>query len=401
MRLKLVTLTALLLCLSGLESTFAQEANFNFIGSGARARGMGGAFIGVADDATAISWNPAGLATLERPEASVVGLYSMDKYTAKATYSSALLAATSFEEEFDQSHPSFNFASAAVPLVVAERNVVFAAAYQRLIDFYYEEEDDSTVWEERGGVDAISPGVGVQVTPQVSLGVSANIWTGHFDYKYTDKLNSANNLEEKDWYSYSGLNFNIGLMGQFEKAKIGAVLKTPLTLKEKYTLAGTDYTDKWKFPMIFGFGASFMPNENLTLAADYEIRRFSQTKLYDDVSGTEIEYDDVYEDGHQFRAGLEYLVIQDFGVLPLRAGFRTDPWLTRGLDNEKVTGMVFTGGIGVIVGNVWFDAAYEMGYAETETDEDLDGDSLPDELSLKQTTHNITVSAVIHFEPFQ
>jgi long-subunit fatty acid transport protein len=401
MKIKLVILTALLLGLLGLEFASAQEANFNFIGSGARARGMGGAFIGVADDATAISWNPAGLATLEKPEASVVGLYSMDKYTAKAIYSSASLAANSFEEQFDQSHPSFNFASAAVPLIVAERNFVFAAAYQRLIDFYYEEENDSTVWEETGGVDAISPGIGVQVTPQVSLGASVNVWTGHFDYKYTDRVNSANNEEANDWYKYSGLNFNIGLMGHFERAKIGAVLKTPLTLKEKYSLAGTDYTNKWKFPMIFGFGASFMPNQNWTLAADYEVRRFSQAKLYDDITGTETSFDGVYEDGHQFRMGVEYLLVQDFGVLPLRVGFRTDPWLSRGLDDEKVTGLTFTGGIGVIVGNIWFDAAYELGSAKTETNQDFDGDSLPDQLSLRETTHNITVSAVIHFEPFE
>ncbi len=400
MKIKLVILTALLFGLFGLELAFAQEANFNFIGSGARARGMGGAFIGVADDATAISWNPAGLATLERPEASVVSLYSMDKYTAKATFSSALLAASSFEEQFDQSHPAFNFASAAYPLVVAERNVVLAVAYQRLIDFYYEEGNDSTIWEEKGGVDAISPGIGVQVSPQVSLGATVNIWTGHYDYKYTDKVNSANNEEEKNWYKYSGLNFNIGLLGHFEKAKIGAVLKTPLTLKEKYTWAGTAYTDKLKFPMIFGFGVSYMPNENLTLAADYEIRQFSKLKIYDDITDTEEEVEDI-EDVNQFRVGLEYLVIQDFGVLPVRLGFRTNPWLQRGLEDEKVTGLVFTGGLGVVVGNIWFDAAYELGLAETKSDEDWDGDGIGDELSLKQTTHNIMVSAVIHFEPFQ
>ena len=33
---------------------------------------MGGAFIAVADDGSAASWNPAGIAVLERPEASVV-----------------------------------------------------------------------------------------------------------------------------------------------------------------------------------------------------------------------------------------------------------------------------------------------------------------------------------------
>ena len=35
--------------------------------------GLGGAFIAVADDATAVSFNPAGLAQLLKPEASFVG----------------------------------------------------------------------------------------------------------------------------------------------------------------------------------------------------------------------------------------------------------------------------------------------------------------------------------------
>ena len=42
----------------------------NPVGSGARAIGMGGAFIAVADDATAASWNPAGLTQLKKPEIS-------------------------------------------------------------------------------------------------------------------------------------------------------------------------------------------------------------------------------------------------------------------------------------------------------------------------------------------
>jgi len=42
------------------------------IGSGARALGMGGAFIAIADDATAASWNPAGLFQLKKPEISFV-----------------------------------------------------------------------------------------------------------------------------------------------------------------------------------------------------------------------------------------------------------------------------------------------------------------------------------------
>ena len=51
----------------------------NPVGSGARAIGMGGAFIGIADDATAASWNPAGLIQLDKPELSIVGDYNYRK----------------------------------------------------------------------------------------------------------------------------------------------------------------------------------------------------------------------------------------------------------------------------------------------------------------------------------
>src|SRR4029079_5726097 len=43
---------------------------FNFNNPGARALGMGGAFVAVADDATAVVANPAGLVILQRPELS-------------------------------------------------------------------------------------------------------------------------------------------------------------------------------------------------------------------------------------------------------------------------------------------------------------------------------------------
>jgi long-subunit fatty acid transport protein len=47
-------------------------AQFLKLGAGARASGMGEAFAGVADDATAIYWNPAGLGGIERGSLSVM-----------------------------------------------------------------------------------------------------------------------------------------------------------------------------------------------------------------------------------------------------------------------------------------------------------------------------------------
>src|SRR5437773_680806 len=45
--------------------TLSSAGGFESAGLGARAIGMGGAFIGVADDWTAIYWNPAGLTQLK------------------------------------------------------------------------------------------------------------------------------------------------------------------------------------------------------------------------------------------------------------------------------------------------------------------------------------------------
>ncbi len=56
-----------------LEQRVEFPSSPNPVGSGARALGMAGAFIAIADDATAASWNPGGLAELERPEVAVVG----------------------------------------------------------------------------------------------------------------------------------------------------------------------------------------------------------------------------------------------------------------------------------------------------------------------------------------
>ena len=57
-----------------------EQLEYNFLGAGARANGMGDAFIAVADDATAIFWNPAGLFLLDQPEASFGFQFVSEKF---------------------------------------------------------------------------------------------------------------------------------------------------------------------------------------------------------------------------------------------------------------------------------------------------------------------------------
>ena len=62
---------AALLVLAAQTAWAAEMAAFLDIGVGARAAGMGGAYTALADDANALYWNPAGLARMEKREASV------------------------------------------------------------------------------------------------------------------------------------------------------------------------------------------------------------------------------------------------------------------------------------------------------------------------------------------
>jgi len=74
------------------DFTFSQPLrDLDFLGGGARARGMGGAFLALSDDASAASWNPAGLVQLDKIQTSFS------------------LLTTSLNNQYDNSFSSFSF----------------------------------------------------------------------------------------------------------------------------------------------------------------------------------------------------------------------------------------------------------------------------------------------------
>jgi len=350
----------LLFLFIGQESSIAQgQIDFNFIGAGARARGMGGAFIGGADDATAASWNPAGLVYLENPEASAVYVYSSVYQTID-------------EEEVEDlglSHGYINFVSAAIPLSVGERNVVGCIAYQRMIDLF------SKGWETlqdefgnyyfydtktKGGVDAITPSLGIQVSQQFSLGLAYNIYVGNtitkWQYLATDEEVDA----PKE--TYSGGNLSMGGTLDLGMFRIGAVYKTPYTLKaERDENLGGDlvnffgYEFEMKMPGMLGIGVMVEPTPNLRLAADYELRGFSnfetrRTWTSEDLAYlNQDEFEKVdWEDVNQLRLGAEYLLMYGSNVIPLRLGLKTEPKPFKDANGDQVMGAALTMGLGLV-----------------------------------------------------
>jgi hypothetical protein len=159
-------------------------------------------------------------------------------------------------------------------------------------------------------------------------------------------------------------------MYKYDKFSLGAVVKTPFTLKEEndvklYTDVIEDgvildfesilrspffKTDrKWKMPLMIGVGGAYQLNA-LTLSADLEYRGYSKTEITyrrnianpEDVEVTTGGYvtgewwgkegatppfvsSIQWRNTTQFRIGGEYLLNTKYGKVPLRLGYRNDP----------------------------------------------------------------------------
>jgi hypothetical protein len=385
----------------------AQE-DWNITGAGARAEGLGGAFIGLADDATAISWNPAGLGQLERSEFSVVGRWIGEEYKHdNSTHPTSNYSIT-------QSHFTYNFASIAFPLHAGKINIVPAVAFQKQLDNFQKYDLNDESYESGGGVNTLTPGIGIKLHPMIYVGGTVNIWLGNFDNKTTDKsVNPAAGSENNG--SYKGLNFSAGLLVDFEgmktpvPIKVGATVRTPFELEVdgdyKWTTGTTinkqgNFKNNVEVPLMFGVGASGRIGENLTLAFDFETRLYGNKKIFrttDSKAVDTLKLSDSETDLNQIRVGAEYLLVTSAGVIPIRAGFRTVPtlranWNISNKPDGQVSGTGFTVGTGFIGGAIALDVTYsrmnwEQTFALTSTTNATN----------TYTSQNVSASVIVYF----
>lgn len=296
-----------------------QLTDLNFLGGGARARAMGGAFFAVSDDPTAASWNPAGLIQLDKAQMNL----SFSSLMQRGDYTTNLDARLSYGNELKYDENAVSFASVAVPFKVRDRELVGGVLYQRFADIYQEnryyfEADsidfvDTTIYnylfapiDDRvtGKLDGFSISLATKLFSSLAMGAGVNIYTGKFTSESHWLLTYNEGRDGLRFYpqiqsDYSGANVTVGLMYTMEKLRLGGVLKTPYLLKEKndvklYTdiiLAGIVYPERsylmskffetereWKMPTTLGFGASYQAN-SLTLAADVEFRNYSSAEV--------------------------------------------------------------------------------------------------------------------------
>jgi long-subunit fatty acid transport protein len=402
----------------------------NPVGSGARAMGMGGAFIGIADDATAASWNPAGLIQLETPEVSIVGDYG---YT-RASYSSAAhpeIANTSSDDNVD-----LNYFSAAIPFHLF-RNMVFSVNYQRLYDFNQSLDYSYNYaaagidlmqdkrYRQEGSIGALGLAGAIQITPTFSLGMTLNVWTDRLFWENEWRANYTEhgvgtsgglpttidtNIEDK-YSQFRGLNANFGVLWNMTpQLTIGAVVKAPFTATAVHEynyqqvqngVAGAPISLRedveLDMPLSYGLGVAWRFSD--ALSVDFDIYRtdWSNYALRDQkgnefspIDGRPLNLSDV-ENTIQARLGGEYLIImQDRDmVVPLRAGLFYDPEPSEG-DVRDFYG--FALGSGVAYKQFIFDVAYQVRWGSGVDTGNIIATSEAD-----VTQQQLLASVIIHF----
>ena len=200
------------------------------VGSGARAYGMGGAFLARADDATAASWNPAGLSYLRRPELSLVG--------ARNSFSSEeFRPAIGFLETETGVGRIADFVAATYPVSIGPLSGAAQVSYQRAINFTTEQvaenPDIIRTGDSTGGFDVVALGTGFRVINSLRLGGTLNRWFNGYTQTFIREPRvgrTRGRVDQVSEYELSGWNANVGVIWEpLESLNVGAVGKTPFT----------------------------------------------------------------------------------------------------------------------------------------------------------------------------
>jgi len=423
----LACVVATLMLGSGSASAFQAEisSSLNPVGSGARATGMGGAFIAVADDATAASWNPAGLIHLEKPEVSAVFSYSNLGQSYNSASSPELTGKTHSVDIAD-----LNYASAAYPFQLFNRNMVVTLNYQRLYDMnkkidnaHYNFgglfQDGVYTSKQDGYLSTISPAIAIQVLPNLYFGATVNIWDDFAGTSsWTNKGSFKGNADagggllipqDRSWtqkFAFSGLNSNLGLMYTYNKFTIGVVGKTPFEADVDLEETTSDITSlpqtvvskeklKMGMPASYGIGISYRHSDNLTVAVDVYRTHWSDFYITDAAG---VKYNpltnDLLENGKpkdttQVRVGGEYLFIGDKMTVPVRAGFSYDPQPGfKTIDDFYI----ISAGSGISYGKYAFDISYQYRWGNK-----VSGDIPVDGITADINQHTVMSSLIYHF----
>lgn len=378
----------------------------NFFGVGARAMGMGGAHIACVNDATALLYNPAGLARIKRLELGV-GLTHQ-----RFENETGFLGTPGIQEALIpyynnvsrlQTNTRFSSASFVYPVPTYRGSLVLALGVFRVMSFdksfkyvysigpQYHPAAEELI-SESGGVNVWTAGGALDISPNISLGLAFNYWSGKEDYTLESESSfwHADTLfqirfNDEIYDDYSGFSGKFGLSVYPSKYfSFGFTLDSPtwLTVDEEYVLR-TDSTHtydeyiwlieergfpKYKLthPYRFGMGAAIYI-KNLLLTGDIHYADWSQLQYREgfEIGEKNRNVKEYYREVIRWGVGAEVLVPWISGKI--RAGYYSDPlpYDSEFLESDR---RYLTLGLGFLIDRVmtidfaWVHGFYDFKY---------------------------------------
>ena len=344
-------------------SSFSNGLSLNSIGP--KALGMGGAMIGLADDYSAVYWNPAGITQLQNAQIAVfgtaimpTGTYKFDKYQIDATTKSNQYISPSI--------------MAYVPLLKGDLTIGLSMFVPAGLGAEWDGAELAVLgggqefkWSNELGVIDFSPVIAYKFNEKLSFGVAFNIHYGMLDmsrpvdmFDYTDPENPVPGedrvMDSQYEESSTGMGYGVSI-GVLYKAtdylSVGVSFKTKNTLSMTGDATNTampifgqamgvdiplesELERDLSWPMWIGGGIAVKPMDKLTVTIDAQWSQWSDalTIMNTKYAGwpnmenpgqpAEEDIEMNWEDALQLRFGVQYEVSDKFA---LRGGLYHDP----------------------------------------------------------------------------
>lgn len=381
----LLTVLLILPLLSTL--TYANGLNLN--GMGARASAMGGAYIGLADDFTAIFWNPAGIAQFSK---TYFGFYATDIIPQGSyQFDLALINAKMPTKHYFAGMAAFYFP-------IGENVVAGIGAYTPSgLGAAWDANDLVTLtapflqpyeWTSKVAVVSISPAIAFKLGEAFMAGATLNVNYGMFNLERWASAVEVAPDQFIDLGQYTdestgwGYGTTVGILIKPSNAlSLGATFKTASKVRfsgessiDNLGLLGLNTTSTYDrditWPMFFGVGLAFSPTQNLTFTADAQYTNWKQIEtihttfndpgwaaMMDQSGDDEIHMN--WKDAWQLRFGGEYR----FNSFALRAGYYYDqtpaPDATMNILLPSYNFHVITFGFGFSLDGLQIDFGFE------------------------------------------
>ena len=371
---------------------------FSFVNPGARSGAMGGAFIGLADDATAAEANPAGLTILTKPEVSFeyrntqFDASRLDAFNSVGASEELFLSVLSANTLEDLNQPSFlgvvfpigrstlAFSRQEVSRTEGGINDVFLIEIPGTPTIVF-----GTVASQDQTIVNYNFSFGTKLGDHFSVGATGRYsqldWKASVQNLFIDDFGNAfvifnTDLDDSDsafaWNAgalYTAANFSFGAVYKKNpKFEVEEVESGPISRKPG------SFVNTLKVPDTFGFGVAVKPNDKITIVADLvrleysdlvegiEVGRHVLTAF---VTGEDISY--TIDDAWDFHVGTEFVVFAGSVPIALRTGYynhassslvvdaapgliANDEAVIRGLFSEREDEHHFTIGNGFVFG---------------------------------------------------